>query len=61
MVLHEGVLICNTGCFHGPATDFLAAVQGTHGDSIHGKAYRAAVEFARVALECPITESEAGK
>jgi hypothetical protein len=45
-------LMVETGCFrHAPVDDFLAAVEETHGDNRHGRAYRAAIECARVALE----------
>jgi len=37
-----------TGCFWGTLDEFLAAVEQTHGDSAHGRRYRAAVELIRV-------------
>jgi hypothetical protein len=45
-------LLAQTGCFGpAPVEDFLAAVEETHGDNRYGRAYRAAIECARVALE----------
>jgi hypothetical protein len=45
-------LMAQTGCFGpAPVEDFLAAVEETHGDNKHGRAYRAAIECARAAME----------
>jgi hypothetical protein len=48
----EAGLLAQTGCF-GPAplADFEAAVTTSHGDTLHGRAYRAAVALARVQME----------
>ncbi len=48
----EAGLLAQTGCF-GPAplADFEAAVTATHGDTQHGRAYRAAVALAHVQME----------
>lgn len=39
------------GCFLGTLDEFAEKVTATHGDSKHAKAYRAAVEFAKVQME----------
>ena len=45
-------MLAQTGCFGpAPVDDFLAAVEKTHGDNQHGRAYRAAIECARAAME----------
>ena len=45
-------LLAHTGCFGpAPVEDFIAAVTATHGDNRYGRAYRAAIECARAALE----------
>ena len=45
-------LMVKTGCFGpAPVKDFLDAVKKTHGDNKHGRAYRAAIECVRIALE----------
>jgi hypothetical protein len=48
----EAGLLAQTGCF-GPAplVEFEAAVTATHGDTLHGRAYRAAVALARIQME----------
>jgi len=48
----EAGLMAQTGCF-GPAplADFESAVTATHGDTQHGRAYRAAIALARVQME----------
>ena len=47
----EAGLMAQTGCF-GPAPldEFEAAVAATHGDTQHGRAYRAAIALARVQM-----------
>ncbi|MBC9180225.1 hypothetical protein, partial [Pseudoroseomonas ludipueritiae] len=44
----DGGLYAQRGCF-GPASldEFLLAVDETHGENAHGRAYRAAAEMAR--------------
>ena len=37
---------CYTGCFAGPAEEFLAAVESKHGDSTLARGYKAALTFA---------------
>ena len=49
------------GCFFGSLADFRAAVADTHGDSIHGREYAAAIVMieAHVAIWTPTTVAEA--
>jgi hypothetical protein len=44
----DGGVFIETGCFKGARTAFAAAVDNTHGDNQHGKAYRAALAFIDV-------------
>jgi hypothetical protein len=47
----QGLLV-QTGCFGpAPVAEFEAAVSGTHGDNYHGRAYRAALDMARIAMD----------
>lgn len=39
------------GCFTGTIDDFLEAVNKTHGENKHAKAYKLACELARVQIE----------
>lgn len=39
------------GCFTGTIEEFLSAVQKTHGNNMHGKIYRAAIEMAKIQFE----------
>ena len=41
----------NCGCFTGTIDDFLEAVNKTHGENKHAKAYKLACELARVQIE----------
>lgn len=41
----------NRGCFTGSIEEFLSAVEKTHGDNMHGKIYRAAIEMAKIQFE----------
>ena len=50
-VQHADCIMVKTGCFWGSMDEFLAAVEKTHGENKHGRAYRAACELARIALE----------
>jgi hypothetical protein len=50
VVRHEHGLMYKTGCFWGDEETFLAAIEETHGDNQHARAYRAAVELAKVVL-----------
>jgi len=50
---HEGGIHVRAGCFSGTLAEFSAAVEQTHGDNEHGRAYRAAIALikARAGLE----------
>lgn len=39
-----------TGCFWGTIDEFAAAVEKTHGDNEHGKAYKLAMELAELKI-----------
>ncbi len=41
-ITEAGVMIC-AGCFFGTLDDFRAAVSDTHGDTVHGREYAAAI------------------
>lgn len=47
----EGAILVRCGCFTGTIDAFAAAVDLRHGGSRHGKAYRAAIELARVQFD----------
>ena len=40
-----------TGCFIGTLDAFAAAVEGTHGDNAHGRAYSAAITMLRTTYQ----------
>ena len=42
-----GVITVCAGFFSGTMDEFAVAVESTHGDTIHGITYRAAIQFAR--------------
>lgn len=42
-------VIC--GCFFGRIDEFAARVNAVHGDTKHGKAYRAAIELAKIQID----------
>ena len=44
----DGGVFIETGCFKGTLTAFAAAVEERHGDTKHGKAYRAALALIDV-------------
>ena len=48
----------NCGCFSGSLEAFAAAVDKNHGDSEHGKAYRLAIEIAKLRIKLPEEESQ---
>ena len=50
-------IFVNCGCFSGSLEAFAAAVDKNHGDSEHGKAYRLAIELAKLRIKLP-EESE---
>lgn len=48
----------NCGCFTGTIDDFLEAVNKTHGENKHAKAYKLACELARVQIELEDVRNE---
>ena len=44
-------IIVATGCFAGTIEEFDEAVKETHGDNEHGKAYRLAIELAKLRID----------
>ena len=53
----EGNLLAFTGCFSGTLAEFADRVKITHGDSVHGQQYKAAIIFAKAFFK-PIPRSE---
>ena len=51
MLDKEGTIFVKCGCFFGTIDKFDAAVNRKHGSSRHGRAYRAAIELARVQID----------
>lgn len=49
-------IFVNCGCFSGSLEAFAAAVDKNHGDSEHGKAYRLAIEIAKLRIKLPEEE-----
>ena len=49
-------IFVNCGCFSGSLEAFAAAVDKNHGDSEHGKAYRLAIELAKLRIKLPEEE-----
>ena len=47
----SGGICVACGCFLGTLAEFAEKVTATHGDSKHAKAYRAAVELAKIQIE----------
>ncbi|MBI2934620.1 MAG: pentapeptide repeat-containing protein, partial [Chloroflexi bacterium] len=43
----------STGCYAGTLDEFALAVETTHGDSQHGRDYRAAIAMIRAMIEKP--------
>ena len=43
----ERTIHVRCGCFYGTLEEFAAKVEGKHGDSQHGKSYKAAIEFIK--------------
>jgi hypothetical protein len=58
VVAHEHCRMYQTGCFWGDEVAFLARVQNIHGGDEHGRAYRAAVELARLLLPVEVAKEE---
>ncbi len=54
----DGSLCASTGCFTGTLTEFAQKVEKTHGDNVHGRAYKKQIEYAR---EIMGEKKEAGK
>ncbi len=52
----ETGIYVNCGCFSGSLEAFAAAVDKNHGDSEHGKAYRFAIEIAKLRIKLPEEE-----
>ena len=48
--LDDGSVYVWCGCFRGTLDEFAARVQETHGDNEHGRAYRMAIEMAKLRL-----------
>ena len=55
----QGIRV-DTGCFHGSYEEFMAAVEKTHGDGLHGRRYRVMAEAMAIAL-CEDDEPEPEK
>ena len=49
-------IIVNCGCFHGTIEQFQEAVEKKHGDNLHGKMYRLAIEMAKMKLQSATNE-----
>ena len=43
----EQIIHIRCGCFYGTLKEFAAKVEEEHGDSQHGKSYKAAIEFIK--------------
>ena len=59
-VIYPNSLMIKTGCFWGTADEFESAVEKTHGNNLHARAYRAALALARLTLTEPDGETTAG-
>lgn len=44
-------ILVTTGCFCGTIDAFADAVEGVHGDNEHGKAYKLAIELAKLRIK----------
>lgn len=49
--LKNGKIGVQCGCFYGDIDQFAARVEQTHGDNQHGKAYKLAIELAKLRLQ----------
>ena len=60
---HKGELWAGTGCFLGPAKDFISKVKSIHNENEHEKAYTEAIKFGRKILRKPsaAVKTEGGK
>ena len=52
----QGVYV-RAGCFFGTLDEFADVVEKTHGDNIHGREYRAAIELIKVHAELWMPET----
>ena len=43
----EQIIHIRCGCFYGTLEEFTAKVEAVHGESKHGKSYKAAIEFIK--------------
>ena len=50
-VLKNGKIGVRCGCFYGDIDEFAAKVEQTHGNNQHGKAYKLAIELAKLRLQ----------
>jgi hypothetical protein len=49
-VKHDTGIMYKTGCFWGTETEFITAINATHGDNKHSEAYKKAIELAKILL-----------
>lgn len=54
----ERKIIVAVGCFSGTIDEFEKAVKETHGDNEHGKAYRLAIELAKLRIDLDKEENK---
>ena len=54
----ERKIIVAVGCFSGAIDEFEKAVKETHGDNEHGKAYRLAIELAKLRIDLDKEENK---
>ena len=54
----ERKIIVAVGCFSGTIDEFEKAVEETHGDNEHGKAYRLAIELAKLRIDLDKEENK---
>lgn len=47
-LLKDGNILVRCGCFCGMIDDFAKQVEEEHGDNVHGRMYRLAIEMARL-------------
>ena len=50
-LLEDGNILVRCGCFCGMIDDFAKRVEEEHGNNVHGRMYRLAIEMARVKAE----------
>lgn len=56
----DGKIRVTTGCFFGDLDDFEKKIQATHGENVHAKVYRLAIEMAKERIRVP-EDAEAEK